>query len=191
MDLAAQERASGQDNSTGRNMAAIGRPHPDDPPAVEQQPDHLALANRQPRLLGEQVLHRFGIELPIGLGARPLDRRALLPVECAKLNTAAVDGLCHDTIEGVDLANQVATAEPADRRVAGHRADRGNFLGEQEGARTHPGTRGSSLGASMAAADHDHIKTLHARLCAPSPDERQASREQLHRWLDVARPACS
>ena len=65
------------------------------------------------------------IELAVGLGARALHRRALGAVEQAELDAGGVGDPAHHAVERIDLAHQVALAEPADRRVAGHLADGG------------------------------------------------------------------
>ena len=52
----------------------------------------------------------------------------------------------------------MALAEAADRRIAGHRADRRRAVGQQRGPGAHPGGRGRGLAARMAAADHDDVE---------------------------------
>ena len=64
------------------------------------------------------ALHRQAIELAVGLGARALHRRALAAVEDAELDAGGVGGAAHQPVERVDLAHQMALAEPADRRIA-------------------------------------------------------------------------
>src|SRR3546814_5217276 len=76
------------------------------------------------------------------------------------LNARAVDGPGHDSVEGVDLAHQVTFAEPADRRVARHRADRIDAVRQQQRPGTDPGGCGRSLAAGMAAADDDDVVAL-------------------------------
>ena len=70
---------------------------------------------------------------------------------------ASVSHPAHQAVEGVDLANQMPLAEPANGRIAGHFADGGEAVGDQRRARAHAGRRRSSLAAGMAAADHDHV----------------------------------
>ncbi|MGY4449064.1 hypothetical protein ACVWZR_003724 [Bradyrhizobium sp. i1.3.1] len=66
----------------------------------------------------------------------------------------------HQTIQRVDLADQMALAEAADGGVAGHRADRGETVRHQSGRRTHPGGSSRGFTAGMAAANHDDVETL-------------------------------
>ena len=70
---------------------------------------------------------------------------------------ARVGDLAHQAVEGVDLADQMPLAEPADGRIAGHLADGGEAVGDQRRARAHAGRSRRSLAAGMAAADHDHV----------------------------------
>jgi hypothetical protein len=88
-------------------------------------------AQLQVRLLAQQAPHGRLVEPPIGLGARPADGRPLAGVQGSELNPGAVDGPRHDPVEGVDLAHQMALAQPADGRVAGHLADRLQRVGDQ------------------------------------------------------------
>ena len=74
---------------------------------------------------------------------------------------AAVDRAAHDPVERVDLAHQMPLAEPADRRVAGHLADRRRGDASAAASRAKPRRRGRRLAAGMAAADHDDVKPVH------------------------------
>ena len=71
----------------------------------------------------DRALHRRRIELAVGLGARAAHRRALAAVEHAKLDAAGIGDAAHQAVERIDLAHQMALAEPADGRIAGHGAD--------------------------------------------------------------------
>jgi len=79
--------------------------------------DHVAIVDRvRPSL-------ELAASPAIGLGAWPTHRRALAPIEHAKLNAAAIGDSPHQPIERIDLAHEMTLAEPADRGIAGHRAD--------------------------------------------------------------------
>ena len=110
--------------------------------------------------LPDRGLHRGGIELPVGLGARTADRRALAAIEHAKLDAAGIGDPAHQTIQRVDLADQMALAETADGGIAGHRADGGETVRHQSGRRAHPGRRSRGLTAGVAAANHDDVEAL-------------------------------
>ena len=105
----------------------------------------------------DRCLHGLAIKLAVGLGAGALHRGAFAPVQHAELDAGGVSHPAHQAVEGVDLAHQMALAEAANGRIAGHFADRGEAVGDQRRARAHAGRSGRSLAAGMAAADHDHV----------------------------------
>ena len=160
MDDALQEGARGQNH---------GRRTPDAAPIVGN-PGHAAVLNdeildgcgldRQALALGQGRLHGGAVQAAIDLGAGPADGGALGSVQKPVLDGGLVGDAAHQTVQGVDLANEVALSEAADGRIAAHLADRLELMGEQQGARAGaPGGMGR-LAASMAAADHDHIPGL-------------------------------
>ena len=90
----------------------------------------------------------------------PAHRRTLAAVEDAELDAAAIGDAAHQAVQRVDLAHQMALAEPADRRIAGHRADGREAMGHQRGLRAHAGGRGRGFAAGVAAADHDDVEAI-------------------------------
>ena len=106
----------------------------------------------------DRRLHGLAVELAVGLGAGTLHRRAFAAVQHAELDAGQVGDLAHQAVEGVDLADQMTLAEPANGRIAGHLADGGEAVGDQRRARAHARRSGSSLAAGMAAADHDNVE---------------------------------
>ena len=74
-------------------------------------------------------LHRLAVELAVGLGARALHGGTLGAVEQPELDAGGVGDAAHQPVEGIDLAHEVALAEAADGRIAGHLADRGEACG--------------------------------------------------------------
>ena len=103
-------------------------------------------------------LHGRGIELAVRLGARAAHRRALAAVEHAELDAARVRHAAHEAVKRVDLADEMAFAEPADRGIARHGADGREPVGDQRRARAHPRGGGRGLAAGMAATDDNHIE---------------------------------
>jgi hypothetical protein len=65
-------------------------------------------------------------------------------------------------VERIDLAHQMSFAEPADRRIAAHRADCREIEAYERGARTHPRGRRRRFAAGMTAADNQDIEAVHA-----------------------------
>ena len=162
MDHAAQESAGGQHDGPRSKRLPARQRHARDPPLpVQNEVLHRARAQRQAGLLLQQGLYRAAVEPAVRLGARPLHGRALAAVEHAKLDAGPVDGAAHDAVQRVDLAHQMALAEPADGRVAGHLADGVELVGDQQRPRPSPRRRRRRLAARMAAADHDDIEPAH------------------------------
>ena len=152
----------------------------------------LRLMQGQPLLLAEQLPHGLGVEPAVGLGPGPLNGGALAAIEHTELDAGSVDGPAHDAVERVQFPNQVAAAQASDGRVAGHRADGGELLGEKQGSRAQPGARGGCLGARVAGADDDHIEGPHGRENAgrggqPSRRGRQRPAQRLGKLADPER----
>jgi hypothetical protein len=107
----------------------------------------------------DRLLHCRSVELAIGLCARPAHRRPLAAIEQAKLDSGSVGDAAHQAIERVDLTNQVAFAQTADRWIARHRASAREALRNERRARAQARGRGRRLTAGMAATNHNHIET--------------------------------
>jgi hypothetical protein len=60
------------------------------------------------------------IQHAVGLGAGGPDRRTLARIEDAELDAGLVRGEGHGATQGVHLLDQVALADAADGRIAGH-----------------------------------------------------------------------
>jgi hypothetical protein len=63
----------------------------------------------------------------------------------------------HQSIQGVNLAHQMALTDPANRRVAGHLPNRPNPMGQQQRARANPSGCRGRLASRMTAADNNDI----------------------------------
>ena len=111
----------------------------------------------RPGGLGDRRLHRLRDRACGRPGRAGPARPALGAVEQAELDAGRVGDPAHQAVERIDLAHQMALAEPADRRIARHLADGRGLVGDQRGARAHARGRGSRLAAGMAAADHDDV----------------------------------
>ena len=77
------------------------------------------------------------------------------------MDRRSIGGAGDQAVEGIDLAHQMALAEPADRRIAAHRADRAEVEADQRHARAHARGDRRRFAAGMAAADHDDIECVH------------------------------
>ena len=158
MDQAVEKGAGRQHDPAGRNPPAVAEHEPADLPAgIEQQILGRPLDDVETRRFGQQFGDGAAIELAVGLRARPAHRRALAAVQDAELDPGAVDRPAHDAVERIDLAHQMPLAEPADRRVARHLADRRPLVRQQQRARPDPRRRRRRLAPGMPAADHDNV----------------------------------
>ena len=103
---------------------------------------------------------RLAIEHPISLGPCGPNRGALGGVENSKLNARLIGGNGHGPTQGIDLFHQVTLANAADRRIAGHLAERLQGVGHKQRCSAGAGRGQGGLRAGMAATHDNHIKLL-------------------------------
>ena len=172
---AAQERAGGQYDRTRPEHASVGQPHRRDAALRENEVVRLALEHFESLGFADRLLHGCRIEFAVGLRARPAHRRALAAIEHAELDAAAIGHAAHQAVQRVDLAHQMAFAESSDRRIAGHRADGREPVGQERGAGAHACRGGRGFAARVAAADHDDVEILFHRRCSRRADVAKRS----------------
>ena len=78
--------------------------------------------------------------------------------ENAELDAALVGDAAHEAVQSVDFPDQMALAEAADGRIAGHGADGRESMRHQGRLRAHAGAGGRGFTAGMAAANHDNVE---------------------------------
>ena len=98
------------------------------------------------------------IKLAVGLGARTAHGRAFAAVQDTELDAAGVGNAAHEAVESVDFPHQMAFAEPANGRIAGHGADGRESVRHQGRFRAHTGAGSRGFTAGMAAADDDDVE---------------------------------
>ena len=155
---AAEKRAGRKHHRPSLDPAAVGQNHTADPMTIEDQRVDVTLDDRQTCLACQHVLDRTRITTAIGLHARPLHRCTLAAVEHTIVDRGRICGPPDQAIERVDLAHDMALAQPADGRIARHRADVAAIMADEQGGGTAPCGGGGGFGAGMAAADDDHVK---------------------------------
>ena len=128
-----------------------------DPPVVQFEVLDLGFDDVQQILLGNRPLHGGGVELAVSLGAWATDGGALAAIEQAELNAGGVRHPAHQAVERIDLADEMAFSQAADRRIAGHRAYLVSAQRHKRGARARTGGSTCCLAAGVAAADHHDI----------------------------------
>ncbi|MNT42096.1 hypothetical protein D3C72_1784960 [compost metagenome] len=132
----------------------------------------------QVRLVLEDFANGGLIENSVRLGAGGAYGRAFAAVQHTELDAAEVGGGRHGAAQGVDLLDQVALADAADGRVAAHLPEGFHIVGQQQGLHAHACGRERGLGAGVAAADDDHVKTgrevHHAPRACPGMGNRES-----------------
>src|SRR5690606_20440493 len=160
MDFAAEERAGTQhDRAREKADAGVGDSAFDTIAMHDQIVDGL-LENLQIRLVFQDFADRRLVQHAVGLDAGGAHGRTLAAVEHAELDAAAVGGARHGAAEGIDFLDQMAFADAADGRIARHLAEGYDVVGQQQGSAAHARRGQAGLGAGMAAADDDDIKTF-------------------------------
>jgi hypothetical protein len=103
------------------------------------------------------MLHPVLVQIAIRLRPRPPDGRPLPSIKHPEVNARPVDASPHDAPQRVDLLHEVALPDAANRRVAGHLADRVRVLRHERGPRARSCCGGRGLAARVAAADDDDV----------------------------------
>ena len=158
MELAAEECAGGEDHRTGAERPPIAEHKAGDPTALEAQGSCFSLDDRQAGLRIDQVVDRLLVAAAVGLDARPAHGSALAGIEHPVMDRGMVGSAGNQPVKGIDLADQMALAKSAHRRIARHRADLLTVEADQGDRRTKPGRRGCRLGAGVTAAHHDDVE---------------------------------
>ena len=122
MDKSPQEGPGRDDYGTGRELPALTQTNPSDPTVRNNQLIRLAFDHAEIGGLLDRGLHGGGVELAVRLGPWSTDCRTLAAVQHPKLDSAGISHPAHKTVQGIDLADQMALAEAADGGIAGHRS---------------------------------------------------------------------
>ena len=158
MNQAAQERTGRENHASCRNISSSLRPHPGAYPCrIHQNVGNGLAPDLEVRLLGQEILNGRAIELAIGLGTGPPHGRPFGEIERPELDPRTIDRPTHDAVQGIDLANQVALAQAADRGVARHLTDRFDPVGQQQGPGAQARSRRCRFTAGVAATDNDDV----------------------------------
>jgi hypothetical protein len=116
--------------------------------------------NREIGLVLDPAPDRRFVQHTVGLGTCCAHGRALARIERAELDARLIGGERHRAAEGVDFTHEVSLADAADRRVARHLAQRLDIVGQQQRRATRARARQRRLGARVATADHNDVKSL-------------------------------
>ncbi len=158
VDEAVEERAGGQNHGSGLERRPLREHDPYNSTGPDEEVLDRRLDDGEAARLGNRLLHRALVELAVGLGTRALHGRPPRAVEQAELDAGGVGYATHEPVEGVDLADQMALAEPADGGVAGHFADRRGRMGDESRCRAHARGGSGRLAAGVASTDDNDIE---------------------------------
>ena len=117
-----------------------------------------ALENEQIRLRLDAPADGRLVEQSIRLRTCGPYSGAFRPIEDPEVDPGLVRCGGHGAAERVDLLDQMALADPADRRVAAHLAERLDGVRQQQSRCPHARRGERSLGAGMTATDNDHVE---------------------------------
>jgi hypothetical protein len=108
--------------------------------------------------LRHEISHGRPIKLPISLKTRPLHSWTLALVEHSPVDCGPVSGASHETIEDIQLADQVALAYTADRRVARHLTNVLTAERDESDTRPPSGRSRRRFATGVAASDDENVK---------------------------------
>ena len=158
MDAAVEKGAGRQHHGTATEANTDLRDHTGHAVAFDDDIVHRLLEQPQVGLVLQPAADGRAVQHPVGLRARGAHRRALAAVEDAELDAGFVGGRRHRAAQRVDLLDQMALADAADRRVAAHLPQRLDVVRQQQRAAAHARRGQRGLGAGMAATDDDHVE---------------------------------
>jgi hypothetical protein len=180
VDQSIEKGARREDDGTGGKTAAIFRLNAGDKASIHDESACGTLDNLKPGLAANRTLHRLPIELPVGLGARAADGRALGAVQQTELDARLIGNAAHQSVERVDLPHKVAFAESADSGIARHFADGTKFMSNENGSGAGARRRTCGFNTRMPAAHNDDIK-VHAHGALFSATRSLGQRTQVSR----------
>ncbi|GAC1647512.1 MAG: hypothetical protein NVS4B3_01660 [Gemmatimonadaceae bacterium] len=98
------------------------------------------------------------VQSAVALSARRPNGRSLTPVQHPKLQRRQIRRPAHDAAEGIDLADDRALSDTADRRVARHLPDGLECACDECDTGTEARRRDGGFGPRMASPDDDDVE---------------------------------
>src|SRR5215213_8622145 len=102
--------------------------------------------------------HFCAVQGTVGLGARGLNSRPAGTIEEAELDSRAINDATHNAAQGVYLSDEMTFGYAADSGITGHLAYQVQIKRHKRGLRSQTGRSRGSFTASVARANHNHIK---------------------------------
>jgi len=120
-----QKGAGGHHNSTCPYSAAGCAHHTSTEPSFLFKKQVLNRIGDEDQIVpfGQKGLNSLSIELSVGLRSGTAHSRAFAAIQHSELDTRAIDCPAHNTVQGIDLSNQVAFSQASNGWIAGHNTD--------------------------------------------------------------------
>ncbi|MDP9790131.1 hypothetical protein J2861_004143 [Agrobacterium tumefaciens] len=158
MNETTQESAARQHNGAARNPATVFHDNRRDPIIGHFNIESITLNNRQVFNRIDFTLHRLSIKPSIGLCARPANSGTLLAIEHAELDTRRIGNAAHQTVQRIDLTDEMPLAEAANSGVTGHHANRLALVGYKGGFCAMPCSCGCGFAARVTTTNYNDIE---------------------------------
>ena len=170
MNLAVKESPSRQHHGAAAELEAYLSHGTDYTVTLNHQVINGLLKQPEIRLVLQNLANGCLIQNTVSLSTCGTYSGTFGAVQDTELNTALVSGQCHGTAQRINLFDQMTLANTADAGVAAHLPQGFDIVGQQQCFAAHTRSGQRSLGAGMAATDHDHIKFLWVQhVLAPGP----------------------
>jgi hypothetical protein len=163
-EFAGQDRGRRQNHGRGFQAESHLGDHAGHAIAVQGQIVDRLLENRKAGLRFQVAPDRGLVQRAIRLAAGRAHCRTFRRVQRAPLDAGAIGCAGHDAAQRVDLLDQMAFADAADRRVATHLAERFDVVRQQQRARAEACGREGCFRAGVTATNDNDIVALHSLL---------------------------
>src|SRR4051812_49666825 len=137
MDQTTQERPGSDHHRSGRKLSAVTQTNSSDSAIRDDELIRLAFDHAEIISLPDRGLYGSGVKLAVRLSARSANCWTLATVQHPKLDPTGIGRPAHETVQGIDLTDQMTLAETADGGIAGHGADGGETVSHQGSPGAH------------------------------------------------------
>lgn len=173
MDYTVKESAGGNDHRTAANFLSTRKRYPHQPISLDLQGRDFA---NQPIDL-RRPIQFLGcsrtVQIPVSLCARSLDSRTFSTVQQPELNTGRIRQPSHQTVQRIDLADQVPLSQSSDRRIARHRPRVVSPKRDQSYLCSQTCSSGGGLQTRMACPDDKDIVMFHVEHLLADTEARE------------------
>src|SRR5262249_29251103 len=171
MDAPAQEGSRREHDRPCPKLPSVHQFEPGDSLPADYEVVRLRFDHHEVRCAADRLLHGPGVEPAVRLRARPTHGGALATVEHTALDAGEIGPTPHKAVARVDLTDEMALAEAPNRRIARHRTDGREAMGDERDLGAHARGGRGGLATGMAATHDDDVvlRVHHSKfLRAPS-----------------------